>query len=136
GGERQRVALGRALLRSPELLLMDEPLAALDLEARAVILGHLERLRDELSIPVLYVTHATDEVARLADRVVWLEQGRVRGVASPEVLFAELELGVSLGDDAAAFVPARVLHHDDGYHLSELETAWGTLFVPRSTAAV
>lgn len=136
GGERQRVAVGRALLRSPELLLMDEPLAALDLQARAAILGHLERLRDELSIPVLYVTHATDEVARLADRVVWLDSGRVRGVASPEALFARLELGASLGDDAAAFVPARVHHHDDSYHLSELETAWGVLLVPRLTAAV
>lgn len=136
GGERQRVALGRALLRSPELLLMDEPLAALDLQARAAILGHLERLRDELSIPVLYVTHATDEVARLADRVVWLDGGRVRGVAPPEALFARLELGAMLGDDAAAFIPTRVLRHDDGYHLSELETAWGILFVPRLTAAV
>ena len=136
GGERQRVAMARALVRNPELLLMDEPLAALDLEARAAILGHLERLFDELSVPVLYVTHATDEVARLAQRVVWLDAGRVRAVAPPEVLFARLELGASLGDDAAAFVRARVLRHDDAYHLSELETAWGTLFVPRLTAAV
>lgn len=136
GGERQRVALARALVQSPDLLLMDEPLASLDLSARDVILGHLERLHDELAVPVLYVTHATDEVARIADRVVWLDQGRVRGVASPEALFAELEMGVSLGDDATAFVPARVLRHDDIYHLSELETAWGVLFVPRLTALV
>ena len=136
GGERQRVALARALVRSPELLVMDEPLASLDLPARDAILGHLERLHDELAVPVLYVTHATDEVARLADRVVWLDQGRVRGVASPEALFAELEMGESLGDDAAAFVPARVLRHDESYHLSELETAWGVLFVPRLTVGV
>ncbi|HEY6726779.1 MAG TPA: molybdenum ABC transporter ATP-binding protein [Polyangiaceae bacterium] len=136
GGERQRVAMGRALLRGPELLLMDEPLAALDLQARAAILAHLDRLRDELSIPVLYVTHATDEVARLADRVAWLDGGRVRGVAAPEVLFGSPELGASLGDGAAAFVPARVLRHDDVYHLSELEAAWGLLLVPRLTAAV
>ncbi|HEU5072845.1 MAG TPA: molybdenum ABC transporter ATP-binding protein [Polyangiaceae bacterium] len=136
GGERQRVAVARALLRSPELLLMDEPLAALDLQARAAILGHLEKLFDEISVPVLYVTHATDEVARLADRVVWLDAGRVRSVATPEVLFAELEVGAWLGDDAATFVSARVLRHDDGYHLSELETSWGILFVPRLAAAV
>jgi len=136
GGERQRAALARALVRSPELLLMDEPLASLDLSARDAILGHLERLHDELAVPVLYVTHATDEVARLADRVAWIDQGRVRSVAAPEVLFAELEMGAALGDDAAAFVPARVLRHDDTYHLSELETAWGVLFVPRLTAVV
>lgn len=136
GGERQRVAIARALLRGPELLLMDEPLAALDLQARGAILGHLERLRDELDIPVLYVTHATDEVARLADRVVWLDEGRVRTVAAPDALFARFEFGAALGDDAVAFVPARVLGHDDRYHLSKLDAAWGPLFVPRLTAPV
>lgn len=134
GGERQRVAIARALLRGPALLLMDEPLAALDVAARDVILGHLEHLRDELRVPVLYVTHATDEVARLADRVVWLEGGRVRDVAPPEALFARLDMGTQLGEDAATFVSARVIRHDHAYHLTELESAWGVMFVQRLNA--
>src|SRR5690606_27403725 len=75
GGERQRVGVARALLTSPRLLLMDEPLAALDLKRKNEILPYLERLHDELDIPVLYVSHSPDEVARLADHVVLLEQG-------------------------------------------------------------
>jgi molybdate transport system ATP-binding protein len=77
GGERQRVAIARALLTSPRMLLMDEPLAALDAKRKQEILPYLERLHDELAIPVLYVSHSPDEVARLADHLVMLEQGRV-----------------------------------------------------------
>jgi molybdate transport system ATP-binding protein len=79
GGEKARVALGRALLAAPEILLLDEPLASLDAARRAEILPYLERLRDEAGVPMLYVSHAVDEVARLADRVVLLDQGRVQG---------------------------------------------------------
>ena len=82
GGERQRVAIARALATSPRLLLMDEPLAALDQARKAEILPYLERLHDELAIPVLYVSHAPDEVARLADHVVYLEAGRARAVGA------------------------------------------------------
>jgi molybdate transport system ATP-binding protein len=83
GGERQRVAIGRALLASPHLLLMDEPLSSLDSARKHEILPFIERLRDEFSIPILYVSHAAEEVARLADRVVHLDSGRVIGIAPP-----------------------------------------------------
>jgi molybdate transport system ATP-binding protein len=76
GGEKQRVAIGRALLASPRLLLMDEPLASLDAARKAETLPYIERLRDELAIPVVYVSHSRDEVDRLADEVVHLEAGR------------------------------------------------------------
>src|SRR5690606_16384394 len=77
GGEKQRVAIGRALLASPRLLLMDEPLAALDEERKAEILPYLERLRDEFGIPIVYVSHSVAEVARLADKVVLMVDGHI-----------------------------------------------------------
>jgi molybdate transport system ATP-binding protein len=84
GGERQRVALARALMSAPELLLLDEPLAAVDVDLRRRILPYLERVRDELAVPIVYVTHARDEVLRLADRVVLLDRGRVTASGHPE----------------------------------------------------
>ncbi len=81
GGERQRVALGRALMSGPSLLLLDEPLAAVDAPLRRRILPYLRRVRDELRIPIIYVSHDRDEVDELADRVVTIENGRIVGVA-------------------------------------------------------
>lgn len=89
GGERQRVAIARALMSAPELLLLDEPLAAVDVDLRRRILPYLERVRDELAVPIVYVTHARDEVLRLADRVVLLEDGVVTAAGDPaDVLHA------------------------------------------------
>ena len=86
GGERQRVALGRALMSGPSLLLLDEPLAAVDVPLRRRILPYLERVRDELHLPIVYVSHDRDEVQRLADYVVILEAGRVTAAGNPSVL--------------------------------------------------
>ena len=90
GGEKQRVAIGRALLSAPRLILMDEPLSALDRTRRQEILPYIERIRDEVKIPIVYVSHALDEVARLANRVILLEEGRVRAEGEPRAVFPEL----------------------------------------------
>ncbi|ALI54961.1 molybdenum ABC transporter ATP-binding protein [Celeribacter marinus] len=129
GGERQRVAIGRALLSRPRLLLADEPLAALDEARKAEIIPYFERLRDEVDIPILYVSHAPTEVARLATTVVALEGGRViRQGEALDVLSdpSVLPTGVR---GAGAVIEARVIaHHEDG--LSELDAGGVPLFLP------
>jgi molybdate transport system ATP-binding protein len=130
GGERQRVAIARALLTSPRLLLMDEPLAALDQRSRAEILPFLERLHERLALPVLYVSHASDEVARLADRVVLMEAGRVTGSGPVAEIFTRLDLPLARADTAEAVVEAVVAGQDPDYHLSHLDFPGGRLTVP------
>lgn len=129
GGERQRVALARALLRSPSLLLMDEPLASLDRRSKLEILPYLERLHDELAMPVIYVTHAADEVARLADHLVLLESGEVRAAGPTGELMTRLDVARDQGAEAEAIIEARVVEHDADYRLSYLEFAGGRLSV-------
>ncbi|MEL6575399.1 MAG: molybdenum ABC transporter ATP-binding protein [Pseudomonadota bacterium] len=135
GGERQRVALGRALLSRPRMLVMDEPLAALDEARKAEILPYLERLRDEASIPILYVSHSLAEVARLATTLVVLETGRVAKAGPLVDLLADPETVPALGiRDAGSILTGRVIaHHADG--LSEIEVAAGRLLLPRVAAA-
>ena len=128
GGERQRVALGRALLSSPELLLLDEPMAALDLARRAEILPYLERLRDDARLPMLYVSHAVDEVARLADEIVVLRSGKVAAQGSV------FELMPMLDASAGSLIRATLAQHRPD-SLSELKFAGGTLLVPRLARA-
>ena len=129
GGERSRVAIGRALLAAPRLLLLDEPLAALDGTIKAEILPCLERLRDEVALPMIYVSHALPEVARLATSIVVLERGRVLGAGPTEAVLADPGLVPAMGlGDAGAVITARVCGHEDG--LAVLETAAGRLFVP------
>lgn len=129
GGERQRVAIARALLTAPRLLLMDEPLAALDLARKNEILPYLERLRDELAIPVLYVSHAPDEVARLADHIVVLEQGRTVAQGPLGETLARIDLPIRLGEDAGVVLDATIAEIDAPWHLARAEFAGGSLWV-------
>ncbi|CAM3760274.1 Molybdenum import ATP-binding protein ModC 1 [Bordetella sputigena] len=117
GGERQRVGIARALLTSPRLLLMDEPLAALDDRRKQEILPYLERLHDELDIPVIYVSHAAQEVARLADHVVLLDNGRAVSNGPIAETLADLGLPPARGDDASVVVQGVVADYDDSYRL-------------------
>ncbi len=121
GGERQRIGIARALLTSPRLLLMDEPLAALDSKRKGEILPYLERLHDELDIPVLYVSHAQDEVARLADHIVLLSDGKALASGPIGETLARLDLPMALGDDAGVVVNGSVSAYDDHYHLLTLQ---------------
>lgn len=129
GGERQRVAIARALLTSPRLLLMDEPLSALDERSKQDILPYLERLHDELAIPVLYVSHSIKEVARLADHMVWMEGGRVKQSGLLQQVLTNMDLAVSHEDEAAAVMETVVAGHDEAYHLTALDSRFGRLWV-------
>ncbi|MEE9209120.1 MAG: molybdenum ABC transporter ATP-binding protein [Kiloniellales bacterium] len=132
GGEKQRVAVGRALLANPRLLLMDEPLAALDQARKEEILPFIERLRDELAIPIVYVSHAMPEIVRLADTMVLMSEGRVVAVGALDELTSRLDLRPLTGRyEAGAVVTARVEVQDARFALTELSFAGGRLLVPR-----
>lgn len=123
GGERQRVAIARALLTAPRLLLMDEPLAALDLARKNEILPYLERLHDELEIPVLYVSHSPDEVARLADHIVVLDQGRAVAQGPLGETLARIDLPIlsmRLGEDAGVVLDGTVAERDAHWQLARI----------------
>ncbi len=131
GGEKQRVALGRALLANPRLLLMDEPLAALDQQRKAEVLPFIEQLRDDLGIPIVYVSHAMEEVIRLADTLVLVSDGRTVAVGAVDELTSRLDLRPLTGRyEAGAVIEARVVRHDEEFELSELAFPGGTLRVP------
>jgi molybdate transport system ATP-binding protein len=131
GGEKQRVAIGRALLARPRLLLMDEPLASLDEARRAEIMPYLERLRDEAGVPILYVSHSVAEVARLATTVVILNEGEVTAVGPVLDI-----LPLSDAGDAGSVLDAVVARHDDTFNLTELASPAGELQVPMLAAPV
>jgi len=120
GGQRQRVAIARALLTSPQLLLMDEPLASLDATGKAEILPYLESLWRELDIPVLYVSHAPEEVQQLADHLILLGQGRVLADGELNALLTDPSLAISHFEEAAAVLEASVVGHDKEFHLTSL----------------
>lgn len=132
GGEKQRVALGRALLANPRLLLMDEPLAGLDQGRKDEVLSFIERLRDELTIPIVYVSHAMPEIVRLADTMVLMSEGRVVAVGPLDELTSRLDLRPLTGRyEAGAVLEARVEGQDTEFALTELSFAGGHLWVPR-----
>jgi molybdate transport system ATP-binding protein len=136
GGERQRVAIARALLTSPRLLLMDEPLAALDRQSKDEILPFLDRLHEELAIPVLYVSHSPDEVARLADHLVLMRDGRVVAAGAIAEMMTRVDLPLAHGNDAEAVIEATVVDHDDLYHLTYLTFPGGRFTVNRKDLPV
>ncbi|MCI0467919.1 MAG: molybdenum ABC transporter ATP-binding protein [Beijerinckiaceae bacterium] len=130
GGEKQRVALGRALLCGPRLLLFDEPLAALDRERKLEILPLIERLRDEFAVPIVYVSHAIEEVARLANKIVVLEAGEVKAMGAPGEVFG------LLGHDSAwsrfdrlSVLTLKVCGHNETYGLTELRHPAGAVWL-------
>ncbi|WP_408004460.1 molybdenum ABC transporter ATP-binding protein [Pseudomonas arcuscaelestis] len=127
GGEAQRVGIARALLSSPQLLLMDEPLAALDGPRKREILPYLERLHNELEIPLIYVSHAQDEVARLADHLVVLEHGKALASGPIAATLSRLDLPLAQGDDAGVIIEGRVSSHDASYQLLGLQLPGSTL---------
>ncbi len=129
GGERQRVAIARALATQPRLLLLDEPLASLDAARRQDILPWLERLRDELKIPMLYVTHSSDEVARLADTLVVLDAGQVKACGPVAQVLAATDASRVLGDDAGALLDATVVERDARWQLARLAFDGGSLWL-------
>jgi molybdate transport system ATP-binding protein len=136
GGERQRVALGRALLTAPRLLLLDEPLSALDLRRKAEIIPYIERLRDELAVPIIYVTHSLDELSRLVRNVALMSEGRIVAVGPLQETMARLDLQPMTGRfEAGSVLEARVRGHDPRYALTLLEVAGQALRMPRIDAA-
>ena len=135
GGERQRVAIARALAVSPRLLLMDEPLAAVDFERRQEILPWIESLHRELDIPIIYVSHSPEEVARLADHLVLLRAGRVLAAGDVHELFTRLDLPLALDNDATSVLEATVSGHDEEYRLTRLVFAGGELVLARQPVA-
>lgn len=130
GGERQRVAIARALATQPQILLLDEPLAAVDLSRRREILPWLERLRDELRIPMLYVTHSADEVARLADHLVLMEAGAARAAGPLRETLSRIDLPVVPGEEPAALLDGTVAERDARWHLSRVAFEGGALWLP------
>jgi len=129
GGERQRVAIARALATQPQLLLLDEPLAALDLARRQEILPWLEKMRDELRLPMLYVTHSADDLVRLADHLVVLDHGRVKAAGPAAQVLSSIENPAIVGDEAGVVLRGTVARRDAPWHLAQVVFDGGALWV-------
>ena len=129
GGERQRVAIARAIAMQPQLLLMDEPLASLDAARRQEIFPWLSKLRDELKMPMLYVTHSADEVARLADHLVVLDKGNVKAQGPVSTVLTQVVNPVVVGEDAGALIAGHIGQVDTQWHLSRIDFEGGCVWM-------
>ncbi len=137
GGEKQRVALGRALLANPHLLLMDEPLAALDQARKEDVLPFIERLRDDFDLPIIYVSHSMEEIVRLADTIVLISEGQVEAVGPVDDVMGRLDLRPLTGRyEAGAVITAEISAHDADFGLTELRFGGGLLRIPLLEAPV
>jgi molybdate transport system ATP-binding protein len=137
GGEKQRVAIGRALLANPRMLLMDEPLASLDEARKAEILPYIERLRDRARVPIVYVSHSLGEVARLASSIVLLSEGKVAAVGPTAEVMHRLDLFPLTGRaEAGALLEAVVERHDEQFGLTELRSRAGLWKLPRLDVSI
>jgi len=136
GGQRQRVAIARALLTSPQLLLLDEPLSNLDLDSRAEILPHLERLHDELSIPMVYVSHEIGELMRIADHIALLGDGRLQAFGPVHELLTRPDLPLAHLEAAGSIFEGVIDEHDARHHLSYIAVPSGRLAISLRAAAL
>jgi molybdate transport system ATP-binding protein len=136
GGQRQRVALARALLASPQLLLMDEPLSNLDVASRNDVLPHLERLHDQLAIPIVYVSHDVNEVMRVADQLALLEAGRMLAFGSIQDMLTRPDLPLAHLDQAGSVLEGVIAQHDSQFHLSYVDVPGGRLALSLKSAPV
>lgn len=135
GGEQQRIAIARALAVSPTLMLLDEPLSSLDQARKLEILPYLESLQIELGIPMLYVSHSLDEIARIADRLVLPGDGQILAQGDVGELLTRLDLPLARSADAESLIMATVCGHDGDDHLTELRFSGGTILAPRENLA-
>jgi len=137
GGEQQRVAIGRALLTSPRLLLLDEPLSSLDTQRKREVLPFIQRLYKELQIPIVYVSHSVSEILQLAHRVAVLQAGELKAFGPLSDVFARLDLPNSAGRRSlGAVIDAEIVEHEPSYGLTRLTFVGGTLYVPLQTLDV
>ena len=130
GGERQRVAIARALLTNPRILLLDEPLSALDLKRKNEILPYLDSIHNDLEIPILYVTHSQDEMSRLADHLLLIEDGNIIGSGPVNDMLTRFDMPLSHGGDAVSIIEAEVLKRDSEFNLMHLDFLGGQFIVP------
>ena len=130
GGERQRVAIARALLTNPKILLLDEPLSALDLKRKNEILPYLDSIHNDLEIPILYVTHSQDEMSRLADHLLLIEDGNIIGSGPVNDMLTRFDMPLSHGGDAVSIIEAEVLKRDSEFNLMHLDFLGGQFIVP------
>ena len=129
GGERQRAAIARALIIEPDLLLMDEPLASLDMKRKQEILPYLESVHEKLDVPIIYVTHSIDEVARLADYLVVLQEGKVIANGGLKEVLSNIEHPLHLGEETGVVVEAEVQERDSEWNLIRAAFEGGELWI-------